>query len=310
MGLEEDLAELRETAPADKLGERRIRAVLRRKSGPLIAVAADRIRADGVRGFEADLVRAFDTLSERGVKRDPSCGGKFAVVQALDAGDWHDVDVFLRGVGMRQMEPAWGPPVDTAASVRSQCAFALVRLAWPGTPSILADLLVDPLPPVRANAARAVSAWSDPMGAALLRLKLNTGDDDPIVLCETLAALVELDADSGLGFARAWLEDSSAERREVAALALGQTRLGEAAGLLVAALERTVDAEERRTLLVSLGTLRIEAARDLLLARLDSVDHEAVLEALAPYRFDPTTLERALAVAPASRHASVREALG
>ena len=38
---------------------------------------------------------------------------------------------------------------------------------------------------------------ADPMGAAVLRLKLHTGDEDPVVLCDTLFALVALFACCG-----------------------------------------------------------------------------------------------------------------
>ncbi len=309
MSTERALDDLRGIDPADREGAKRIAGVLQRKSGLLIGAAADRIRDTGARGFEAQLVKAWATLMERPVQRDPGCRGKLAIVQTLDALDWHDDSVFLEGARYRQLEPSWGPPVDTAGSVRGQCAFALVRLAWPGTPSLLADLLVDPLPPVRANAARAVSAWSDPMGAAVLRLKLHAGDDDLVALCEVLAALVELDRESGLALARDWLRDGDPERREVAALALGQTRLPEVVPILLDALELTVAAEERRTLWVSLGTLRLEPARDALIARVDGPDQRWVLEALRPYRFDPTTLETALARCDASAHDALRAAL-
>ena len=305
MGLEDDIARLR---VAD-LDAGLIKGGLKRKNGVLVAVVADRVREAAARGYEKELVAAFETLSDRGVQRDPGCRGKYAVVRALDALDWHDEAVFRAGVTMRQMEPSWGPPVDTAGSVRSQCAFGLVRLGCSDAPSILADLLVDPLPNVRSNAARGFAAWADPMGAAVLRLKLHTGDDDPVALCETLASLVELDAEGGLAFARTWLEDADPERREVAALALGQTRLPEAVPLIVGALRHTMDAEERRTLLVSLGTLRIEPARDALIDLIER-DGQAAIEALGPYRFDPKTLPLALQRTPPSLHDQLREALG
>ena len=309
MGLEEDMADLRAIDADDADGERRLVSALKRKSGLLVGIAADQLGQAGKRGCEADMVKAFATLSERGVQRDPGCRGKYALIRALDAMDWHDDEVFRAGVRLRQMEPSWGPPVDTAGAVRSQSAFGLVRLATPDTPLVLADLLVDPLPNVRANAARGFSAWADRMGAAVLRLKLHTGDDDPVVLCETLASLIELDAESGLDFARQWLVDDDSDNREVAALALGQTRLAEALPLLLGALRHTVDAEERRTLLVSVGTLRIEPARDALIERLDGRDIEPVLEALAPFRFDPTTLKVALQRTPSGIHDQLREAL-
>lgn len=295
--LERDLTAMREADPLQEPDLRRIRAALRRKSGLLVGAAADRLREAEHRGLEAELVRAFHVLCERPVDRDPGCTGKYGLIRALDALDWHQEEVFIAGARWVQPEPSWGPPVDTAASVRSQSAFALVRLGWPETPALLADLLVDPLPPVRASASRAVVAWGDPMGAALLRLKLHAGDEDPVVLTEILTDLVELDAASGLDLARAWLS-RDADHRESAALALGATRQPEAIPLLLDALERSYDHHERRTLLVSVGTLRIEPAREALLERLGGPDWEMVLEALGPFRFDPSTLELALERAP------------
>lgn len=308
MPLPEQLAELRAVDPHEPAGAAALRAVLRRKTGVLIGAAADRVRLAVAPGFEADLVRAFETLCERGLQRDPGCSGKFAVISALHELDWHDPAVFLTGARLRQMEPSWGPPVDSAVGVRSQSAFALVRLSHPDTPGLLADLLADPIPSVRANAARAVAAWADPMGAALLRLKLHHGDEDPGVLCDVLAAMVALDPDGGLTWAKGWLDGRDADRREVAALALGQTRLADAVPILLDAADSAVDPEERRMVLVALGTMRIEAARDALLERLEGPDVDVVIEALRPFRFDPRTLELALERAPALAVA-VQEAL-
>jgi len=148
------------------------------------------------------------------------------------------------------------------------------------------------------------------MGTALLRLKLHTGDDDPVVLCDALHALITLDPDSGIELAGRWLVDASRERWEIAALALGQSRNLSALEILVDAFERAVVVEERRTVLIAIGTLRLEEAREYLLNLLVSGHGPDALVALTPFRFDPSTMERALRRAPAPLHAAVRTRLG
>ena len=119
----------------------------------------------------------------------------------------------------------------------------------------------------------------------------------------------EADEDVGMRIAGEWLASSDEGTRELAALALGQTRLDAAVPLLRRAAERAVRARERRTFWVALGTLRLEGARDVLLDQLDGPDVDVVLEALAPYRFDRRTLILALDRAPRHLHDKVREAL-
>ena len=60
---------------------------------------------------------------------------------------------------------------------------------------------------------------------------------------------------------------------------------------------------------VALNKLVIEPARDALLDLLGDRDLDAVLDALAPYRFDPTTLTRALERSDPVLHARLHRAL-
>ena len=286
-----------------------LRRALRRKQGLIVAAAADRVREAALDGFEDLLHQAFPVLCERPVKRDPGCRGKLAVVMALDAANVLDDEVFLQGVALRQLEPAWGAPVDTAGPVRTHCLFALLRLHHPDVGGLVADQLADPVPNVRIEAARAAASLGGSLGAALLRLKVRLGDDDSAALGEALAGLCEADEDVGMRIAGEWLASSDEGTRELAALALGQTRLDAAVPLLRRAAERAVRARERRTFWVALGTLRLEGARDVLLDQLDGPDVDVVLEALAPYRFDRRTLILALDRAPRHLHDKVREAL-
>ena len=82
-----------------------------------------------------------------------------------------------------------------------------------------------------------------------------------VALGEALAGLCEADEDVGMRIAGEWLASSDEGTRELAALALGQTRLDAAVPLLRRAAERAVRARERRTFWVALGTLRLEGAQ-------------------------------------------------
>lgn len=278
-------------------GLAQVRAGLGRKTGLVVAAAAERLREAGLTGHQDALLRAYDAMSEDPVRRDPGCAGKIAVVRALDELGWNDPEVFARAARCVQLEPAWGKPVDTAGPVRRFGLGGLVRTRWEGTPAVIGDHLVDPDPHVRSYAADAVAAWGEPMGIAVLRLKLGVGDPDPGVLIDALVALFGLDRPGGIALARAWLTDEPA-KREVAALALGQSRLPEAIDVLVSALGRTGESEERRTLYVALGTLRLDASRAWLLDALAGPDALHALEALRPHRFEPGLVDEVRRRAP------------
>jgi len=309
VGTEEDLDALRRLDVRTEEGREYLRSRLRLKNGTVVGAAVDRVREARLDGFEDLLHKAWSTLCERPVKRDPGCRGKLAIVRALDAAGELDDTLFLQGARLRQLEPSWGAPSDTAGAVRVQSLFALLRLGHAELPGLLADQLADPVPNVRSEAIRAAAAVGGSLGAALLRLKVRVGDEDISVRGDALAGLCEVSAQAGLQIAREWLNDRDPAVRELAALALGQTRLPQAVPLLRDAAERCIDPHERRALWVALGTLRLEPARDALLDQLDGPDPDAILEALAPYRFDRRTVLLALDRAPRSLHEAVRRAL-
>ena len=75
---------------------------------------------------------------------------KTAIVEALDHLESSDEELFLRGVRMTQLEPGWGGQHDTAAPVRSRCAFALAYSASRYVPS----QIVNARPPTATEARR------------------------------------------------------------------------------------------------------------------------------------------------------------
>lgn len=287
--LERSLASLVGVDGTTPEGATALRSALESPHAPVVARAATAIREQGLDGLGAAMVAAFDRFFD---EPDPSCAAKTALAEALDHVEHRDERPFLRGVSHVQPEPAWGGPVDVATALRVRCGFALARLGGPDVLDVLADLLGDPEISVRAGAARAIGYLG--RGTPLLRLKLH-GKDEPEVLADCLASLCRLDADAGLRFGRRLL-GRSADVREAAALALGESRLPGALPVLVEMLDAAARPADRRTVLIAIGLLRIPAGIDLLIRRLgDGRDAQAAAEALGPACFDPRVRERVVA---------------
>jgi HEAT repeat protein len=227
-----------------------------------------------------DLAAAFPRFLRGLPKSDPGCEAKLALAQALRRVRHHDTAPLLLGLRHVQREPVFGGSVDTAGPLRAECAAGLLTLRHPDALLMLADLLADPEPAARAGAARGLAAWGARDGAALLRLRVLAGEDDARVLGECLDALLHLDPAGALPFA-ARLLDSTPERAEAAALALGASRLPEAFGILRDWLERTADSGLRRTALLAVATLRREEALTWLIALLREDDLGRACEAVA-----------------------------
>src|SRR5262245_47582320 len=77
------------------------------------------------------LLAAYRRFLDKPVKSDPNCYAKKAIARALVALDCEDVEFFLAGLTLKQMEPIWGGTADTAADVRASCALGLVATGYP-----------------------------------------------------------------------------------------------------------------------------------------------------------------------------------
>jgi hypothetical protein len=100
-----------------------------------------------------DILTAFDRFFIDPVKTDPKCWAKEALAKALVKFGHRSKGEYLRGMRHHQMEPSFGPPIDTAAALRGTCAHALVDC--PGISD--ADLLTALLEPLTDTTRR--SAW-------------------------------------------------------------------------------------------------------------------------------------------------------
>lgn len=276
---DQQLAALRGSPTAED-----IRAALRSKNGFLIAAAVPHANAP-------DLAEAFMTLVPDGAKRDPICRGKVAIARALhDRDEWSDI--YLTGVSCVQMEGG----VDTAGELRGICGLAHARFGRPNALDVIADLLADPLTPVRVAAAQALGDAGRPDGSALLRYKLRIGDPDGEVIGAAAGALLHLQRGDALPFLT---ELMVPPHEDAIALALAESRLPDALPPLRAWVARS-RADTRRAIgYLALALTR--AANDDLLAVIrdgDAPDALAAAKALATFRDDPAVRDAVLAVAP------------
>ena len=264
--------------------------------GIAVAQAARIVGEAEIYSLVPELVAAFDRLMEKAKDRDPGCRGKQAIAEALYRLEHRDETLFLKGIHHVQWEPVWGSQVDTAAKLRGTCALGLVRMNYPAVMVELGDLLADPDPEARIAAARAVAYSENPIGVALLRLRLKVGDLPPVI-GECVAALLQLAPQDSwplvttlLQAGRKETDDREAiETAEVVALVLGESQLPEALPVLQDWWRQTTHPDLRKTALFAIATLRQDDAIQFLLHLLrkgSPRDAEAALQALDVYRSD------------------------
>src|SRR5215831_3951845 len=123
------------------------------------------------------LLAAYRRFLDKPIKSDPNCYAKKAIARALVALDCEDVEFFLAGLTLKQMEPVWGGTADTAADVRGTCALGLVATGYPRALVSFAGLLYDPEPDARIGAIRAAANGTPREAELLLRSKALAGDE-------------------------------------------------------------------------------------------------------------------------------------
>lgn len=276
-----------------------LQQILRSKFAVAVAQAAKVVHERELVQLIPDLVSAFDRFLQNPVETDPNCHAKVGIADALYRLEHRQETVFLNGIRHVQMEPVWGGRVDTAAKLRGVCAMGLVRMNYAEVLVELADLLADPEPPARIAAARAIAYSGNPNGVPLLRLRARVGDE-PSVLAECLAALLNLDADRSLDFVSSFLNAPVPQTQELVALVLGESRLPAAFDVLRQWWEKTREPELRRTGLLAIATLRQDQPIDFLLNLIatGTASHARdAVTALEVYRDDPILWQRVQAAA-------------
>lgn len=238
------------------LNDRHFRVVAR-----AAALAADRLLHE----LRGDLIYAYSRFLIEPAKRDPGCKAKQAIVRALVTLECRDLDFYRAGLGYRQLEPAWGRPTDTATDIRCSCAMGLAAAGPLRVVAELTGLLTDPQTAVRSGAARAISCGNPYEAEAVLRFKVQIGDAEPEVIGECFSALLIIAPEHSLPFVAGYLRHEDEAVRELAALALGDSRLPEALQLLREAWEDAVGSGTRGALIRAAALHRSEPAFDWLL---------------------------------------------
>jgi HEAT repeat protein len=181
-------------------------------------------------------------------------------------------------------------PSDTAAPLRARAVFALARIGHPDFDLVAATLVNDPLPPVRQAALDALVHRGDRAGAALALGKLIAGDEDPLVTLAAMTALVALAPAWGRDMLAGIVGGDESDRRELAAVALGQSRDDESLSILLGALDACALAVEREALLRGIGLHRSDRALATMLEVIaDGAEGDAAvaIAALSARRFEP-----------------------
>lgn len=263
---------------------RELRRLLVDPNGYLVGEAA-KVAADlELRELVPDLAAACTRLLAAPMAADKGCHGKQRLVQALIGFDAAVPEVYLAGLRHVQKEPAFGPPIDTASSLRALCAHALVRIDHPGAALEVAPLLMDPEPDTRAGAADALAATGEEVCAAILHVKAMAGDKEPDVLGACYRGMLALAPRRYLRV----VAEALAAGEESAAIALGESRLPGALPLLQEALEGLGGALQDGVLL-GIALLRSEEANAYLVQLVEEGPEgraAAAVEALALHRHD------------------------
>lgn len=277
-----ELDALRQSTPDSR--PEPLRKSLASKSNFIAAKAADLVREFNLHDLTPDLLKAFDRFFEHPEKTDPQCWAKNAISRALASFELQDEAVFLRGMRHIQMEPVWGGRSDTAGTLRSTCALALVQCRSLTEPELLAhlvDLLADKDKAVRAEVARAIDQVGSPAASLLLRLRAVLGNDEPEVLGACYSGVLHIDGVSAIHWIAGFLAKADDAASE-AALAIASTRSPEGFEALRAALDAASDPWFRSVLLSAIALTRQDVAIEFLLelVKTESLDAEPVVEAL------------------------------
>lgn len=266
-----------------------------------IVAKAARIAEDSLAyDLVPQLVAAWPRLLDKPTKSDPGCTAKKAIARALVALDCADAEFFVRALAYRQPEPVWGGTVDTAVDVRCSSAMGLVASGYSRALVELTSLLYDDETEARAGAVRAVACGNPREAELVLRMKLSAGDEAPGVLGECFTGLLAVAPEESLALVAAHLDSNEEAVRELAALALGESRLDGALPPLLAAWQQPLQSRSvRRALLRAAAAHRSEAALAWLLSLAAEARVETaleVIEALALYKHNVTLATRVEAV--------------
>ena len=232
----------------------------------IVSQAAALVGRHLLHGFEPALREVWNRFVANAAKADPGCRAKEAALTALDQLETLDPDPFLPAIRYVQLEPVAGGRVDTAGGVRQRGLYALLRMHHSDAGLFAGELMADADAAVRRGVCRGLGQYGNRDSASLLLYKLHSGDEDPVVVSEAAAALLDLASDVGLDLLGRWLRSHDESHREAAALALGQSHEEAAISLLVRWLDDGLGDDDFELGARALGLSRSDTARNALLA--------------------------------------------
>ncbi len=236
------------------------------KSGLVASRAARRLVELERQEWGREVREAFAHWLDRRPSDDPGCEARVELARALCEWEEPAPELFLRGTRWVQMEAG----LEVAGSLRGLCAVGLVRTRSEFGLERAADLLADPKEPARVLAAQAVSESGSVAAAALLRLRLLTGEADTAVILECLTGLFALTPQRALEFVKEYyLASPGSAGWSAAVLAVGESRLPEALAVLIELYPQTVRGPDRRAVLEAMAMLRSAEALEFLLERVE-----------------------------------------
>lgn len=295
-GFDRDLAELESFAESlrlqpvpDATQAAYLRKTLTHKSNFIVSKAAKLVTDIELVALLPDVLTAYDRFFTDAAKTDPKCWAKDELSKALVKLGHRHTSEYLRGMRHHQMEPSFGPPIDTAGALRGTCTHALVDC--PGISD--ADLLTALLEPltdidktVRMEAARAIGQVGGVSAMLILRLRamLGSGEpeqEEPEVLGEVYRSLLSLEGVPAIPIVASRLEPGDDLAGE-AAFALADLRTAEALQPLLARFRAGADTWFTGILLSAIALTRLPEAIDFLIAliELDGREATAAIEAI------------------------------
>jgi hypothetical protein len=295
-GFDEELARLESLAgdlraahapDADQIAY--MRRILTHRNNFLVSKAA-RLAADcELTQLLPEMLAAYERFFHDAAKTDPKCWAKEALAKALVKLGHRSKDEYLRGLRHHQMEPSFGPPVDTAGALRITCAHALVDCPGISDADLIAyllELFTDTDKTVRAEAARALANIGGVSAVLVLRLRALLGaaptEEEPEVLGAVFSLLLSLEGAQAVPLVAKALEagdDLAAE----AAFALAELRSEVALTPLLACLRAGADQWFAGVLLSAIALTREPAGLDFLISSIagDQLHAPLAIEALS-----------------------------
>ncbi len=280
--------------PSVPEGEAReeLKKLLADKQGYLVGESAEMAKKLELSALIPDLVAAFPRLMPGGAKIDSGCFGKNRILEALLAFDAYEADTYLMGLRYKQFEGALPFRVDTAAGLRGLCCHALFHIRHPTALLEVTPLLFDDEATTRAEAAAALGGSGMDGAAAVLHMKVLSGDSEPDVLGALYKGLLRIFPERYLGLVEGALSSKSEGQAEAAALALGESKAKGALDVLVrAARQTTMFGRVAESIFLGLSLLRSTEAIDFLrnsVAEAPLRQASVALSALALHRHDQT----------------------